>query len=524
MTAYFGSSKIKDIYWGSTPIGKVYKGSVLVYQKTKAVAQNIFIAILLSWNKDTPKNNFAYSYDGITWTESTLPIANDCGNTCSRIAYGNGKFVAIGLTQSAVSTDGKTWSVGGTLPSTNWNECLAYGNGKYIQTNSTSKKVASSENGATWEQNSTTFGTAPIGITYGKGLFVLSNFAYSEDGGSTWTENSTMSGKNGGVIKYFNGKFINCSVYGSNMIMYTSTDGKTWTSQTFTGIEGFTDLTYNNGKYYLLTRWDKMYISTDLSTWTEKTAPYAYTIAYGAGKLVITGAEQGKTYYSTDDGTTWTEGYAFSQNTEDDIWVVDYFETSTPDASLAGGATLADVLSATGTCTTRGSGTSLQYNWTIPYNQFECYMYGEKYSIPAGNIKFNLSVSSLCKNWVNTVRYFPIRIYADKGTVPTALTTTRTLTIDGHLLPSLKIVSATEPSLDDLQCDKRCSVFWYDTKNKIMYCTTISNGVYSWNKDKACVYLGDIKCTFGSTLGDMTYEFGPANNAENWNKNIEGEE
>ena len=289
MTVYFGNSKIKDIYWGSTPISKVYKGSVLVYQRTKTTTPSIFIAILLSWDKDTLKNNFAYSYDGITWTESTLPIANDCGNTCSRIAYGNNKFVAIGLTQSATSTDGKTWSVGGTLPSANWNEGLAYGNGKYIQTNSTSKKVASSEDG------------------------------------TTWTENSTMSGKNGGVIKYFNGKFINCSVYDSNMIMYTSTDGKTWASQTFTGIEGFTDLTYNNGKYYLLTRWNKIYISEDLSTWTEKTAPYAYTIAYGAGKLVITGAEEGKTYYSTDDGDIWVEGYAFSQNTEDDIWVVDYF-------------------------------------------------------------------------------------------------------------------------------------------------------------------------------------------------------
>ena len=111
--------------------------------------------------------------------------------------------MAVGLTQSATSTNGKTWSVGGTLPSANWNEGLAYGNGKYIQTNSTSKKVASSENGATWEQNSTAFGTAAIGITYGNGLFVLSNFAYSEDG-MTWTENSTMSGKNGGVIKYFN--------------------------------------------------------------------------------------------------------------------------------------------------------------------------------------------------------------------------------------------------------------------------------------------------------------------------------
>ena len=83
-----------------------------------------------------------------------------------------------------------------------------------------------------------------------------------------------------------------------------------------------------------------MYISTDLLTWTEKAAPYAYTIAYGAGKLVITGAEQGKTYYSTNDGDTWTEGYAFSQNTEDDIWVVDYFVASIPDASFAGGGNL----------------------------------------------------------------------------------------------------------------------------------------------------------------------------------------
>lgn len=520
MTAYFGSKKIKDIYKGSIPISKVYKGSVLVYQKTKAAAQNIFIAILLSWNKDTPKNNFAYSYDGITWTESTLPIANDCGNTCSRIAYGNGKFVVVGLTQSAVSTDGKTWSVGGTLPSANWNECLAYGNGKYIQTNSTSKKIASSENGTTWEQNSTTFSTAPIGITYGNGLFVLSNFAYSEDGGVTWTENSTMSGKNGGVIKYFNGKFINCSVYGSNMIMYTSTDGKTWTSKTFTGIEGFTDLTYHNGKYYLLTRWDKMYISTDLSTWTEKTAPYAYTIAYGAGKLVITGAEQGKTYYSTNDGDTWTEGYAFSQNTEDDIWVVDYFVAQIPDASFAGGITLADVLSATATYTAPGSSTRRNHIYTISNKSFEYYICGEKHSFPAGNIAISIPESSQANKWVNSVRYFPVYIQRAVGSTKDVLVTSKTLTAVGNSLPSLKIISGTEPSLDGLEPEKRGSVFWYNTKDKVMYKATVSNGVYSWNKAYYEAYLGDIKCTFGSTLGNMTYEFGPANNAENWNQNI----
>ena len=87
-------------------------------------------------------------------------------------------------------------------------------------------------------------------------------------------------------------------------------------------------------------------------------------------------------------------------------------------------------------------------------------------------------------------------------------------------MPSLKIISGTEPSLDGLEPEKRGSVFWSNTKDKVMYKATVSNGVYSWNKAYYEAYLGDIKCTFGSTLGNMTYEFGLANNAENWNQNI----
>ena len=50
---------------------------------------------------------WAYSFDGINWTEGTLPLTVNS----SSIAYGDGKFVAVAQSTnaSAYSTDGKTW-------------------------------------------------------------------------------------------------------------------------------------------------------------------------------------------------------------------------------------------------------------------------------------------------------------------------------------------------------------------------------------------------------------------------------
>jgi hypothetical protein len=71
----------------------------------------------------------AYSTDGINWTTTTLPSGNWYG-----IAYGAGKFVAVGFTGvGAYSTDGINWTTTTALPSSaGYWESVVYGNGRFV--------------------------------------------------------------------------------------------------------------------------------------------------------------------------------------------------------------------------------------------------------------------------------------------------------------------------------------------------------------------------------------------------------
>lgn len=80
-----------------------------------------FVAV----GNDYGKSLVAYSTDGITWTKSSLDFEG------SSITYGDNKFVIIGATKSAYSTDGITWTET-ILPDTETWRCVAYGNNKYV--------------------------------------------------------------------------------------------------------------------------------------------------------------------------------------------------------------------------------------------------------------------------------------------------------------------------------------------------------------------------------------------------------
>lgn len=79
-----------------------------------------FVAV----GNDYGKSLVAYSTDGITWAKSSLDFEG------SSITYGDNKFVIIGA-KSAYSTDGITWT-DTILPDTETWENVAYGNNKYV--------------------------------------------------------------------------------------------------------------------------------------------------------------------------------------------------------------------------------------------------------------------------------------------------------------------------------------------------------------------------------------------------------
>ena len=182
------------------------------------------------------------SSDGLTWIDRSSAITALSSGNYSAVAYGAGKFVAIssGDNKTSYSSNGVTWTAGGTLPSsTTWTH-LAYGNGRFVALTSSGTSVAySTDNGESWT-------AAPAGIgqnvawgalAYGQGLFMatgtggIANAATSPDG-INWTArtlsgsgswNKLAFGKQAGTVKRgaflaMDGSSLNYAVTGAQAL------------------------------------------------------------------------------------------------------------------------------------------------------------------------------------------------------------------------------------------------------------------------------------------------------------------
>lgn len=253
--------------------------------------------------------------DGITW--SNAGITGDFNGIGEGVAYGNGKWVAVGsnFPQDSntikVSTDGLTWTnATGTLFTSSGNS-VAYNGSLWIAVGSGGNTILKSTNGTSW---------SPVSSgqfsSYGKKVFW---------DGSRW-------------IALGNGP--------SSILI--STDGNTWSS---TGVTGqFSNygwgIDYNGSKYiaagWNTTNTNPILSSTDCLTWTPVTLP---ATPFNIGSSVLWDGTHwfatstiGGTYriVSSTDGVTWTEVDIFSDTVyynivSNKVWV-GAFPTSTNDA------------------------------------------------------------------------------------------------------------------------------------------------------------------------------------------------
>jgi hypothetical protein len=270
--------------------------------------------------------------NGLTWT--AVEDTKFGTTSISGIAYGGGKFVAVGGRGAAYSTDGVTWTaVEDTTFVAHAISGIAYGGGKFVAVGHTSYifynglwhdgfwgKAAYSTDGETWwTVGSDTISNHDIdGIAYGGGKFVAwSNYgraAYSTDG-VTWTVVAYTTFDSGGYINglaFGGGKFVAVGYTRdtypySNTIWgkaaYSADGGVTWTAVSDTKFDTNTidGIAYGGGKFVAVGSSGKAAYSTDGVTWTASDAVFEYGsidgIAYGGGKFVAVGYD-GKVAYS----------------------------------------------------------------------------------------------------------------------------------------------------------------------------------------------------------------------------------
>ena len=245
-----------------------------------------FVAV--AWSTNT----FAYSTDGINWTEGTI---SDTSKSWESICYGKDKFVTVGYGNTfAYSMDGNNWTEG-SISSTkrDWYS-VCYGNGKFVAVAYNSNYFAYSTDGITWTESTISSTSRKwTSVCYGKDKFVAvaqgstKYFAYSTDG-INWTEITiNVTAINWYSVCYGNGKFVAVD-YSSNKFAY-STDGINWTEGTIGDTSrSWKSVCYGNGKFVAVAANSNYFAySTDGMNWTEdsSTSIKWRSICYGGASI-----------------------------------------------------------------------------------------------------------------------------------------------------------------------------------------------------------------------------------------------
>ena len=143
------------------------------------------------------------STSGNIWTSRTIPTLST--GTYSSVTYGNGTFVAIstGSLETAISSNGNSWATGGNLPSSAAWSSIAYGNGRFVAIAGTSRKAAYSiDKGVTWTASASQLPSSQTWtrVSYGHGLFLAvasgTDVCATSPDGINWTARTMPSSSN----------------------------------------------------------------------------------------------------------------------------------------------------------------------------------------------------------------------------------------------------------------------------------------------------------------------------------------
>lgn len=293
----------------------------------RASALLIFIGIL------PPPNLRADALDQWTTNQFTgFARSSDYGYQVQGVAYGNGRFVAVGRYAGSdfgfieSSEDGVTWTkqrdgdFGGSTVLVL--EDVTFGNGMFVAVGwdfyNSSGNLYSSTNGIDWQSRTNATVSNFYGVTYGGGRFVAvgdgwvpgtfiftnANIYTSEDG-MNWTVRNSGSPANDVHtiydVAYGPGRFV---AVGEGGFVYTSTFGNTWT-RSHPG--GGSTVSYANGLFIIPFGPGTNLVSSDGLSWTtltNNTASWFGRVIYGNGLFLALSS----TYlFTSTDGTNWVQ-------------------------------------------------------------------------------------------------------------------------------------------------------------------------------------------------------------------------
>lgn len=269
---------------------------------------------------------FAYSTDGESWQYGTLPFY------ANGIAYGNGMFCAYGYSSNAVcySTDGINWSTADTNYNSNYFS-IYYLNDRFVI--SAGYAILSSTDCVTWSKFELGESCTLYGGAYGNGVYIMSGYGdtFISTNGTSWTKTTALSTtENYGSIFFVGGKFIaiahGTTSYGaSNKVAY-STNGTSWTYGTLPISAKWVEGSYCNGTF-MIAGYQSLAYSNDGVNWTTGSLPEGWNtietmgsgneflLFEGSGNEVAT-AKQNPYDLVFKPDTNWVQIYDSGETTE----------------------------------------------------------------------------------------------------------------------------------------------------------------------------------------------------------------
>jgi hypothetical protein len=208
-------------------------------------------------------NRIWTSSNAANWTSHVLPVPNTAD-----LAYGNGKFIAVGggyyyvngyYTNGpniGLSVDGENWNSVYAGSTADWFQHAAAGNGVFVAANYYS--LLFSTNGTHWANAHTNIYDYYYGLAYGNGVFVVvgltyspavERFALTSTDGSTWVKHALSINDYPNDVKFVNGFFV---VLGGKGLLATSPDGVNWVRRNSSSEAYLTSAVYGQRTYLAL--------------------------------------------------------------------------------------------------------------------------------------------------------------------------------------------------------------------------------------------------------------------------------
>ncbi|MDH5785412.1 MAG: hypothetical protein OEZ16_07360, partial [Chromatiales bacterium] len=242
------------------------------------------------------------STDGVNWNWLSRPCSTwTTGENWMDLAYGNGKYVAVGQEGCIMNSvdDGATWSEITPPVSDQLNDVIW--DGAQFVAVGVAGTILTSPDGTGWTQRTSPSSETLITAVYdGNGLYVAvgnNGTVLNSANGIDWTQPPAPTGNHIRALTFGNGKFVAGAAVG---VLLTSSDGVNWdTPYLYSITNALTATCYDGTTYAAFSDIGDYFTSTDAVNWSKQpnlpisltldcvTNSLGDTIAVGSGGMLL---------------------------------------------------------------------------------------------------------------------------------------------------------------------------------------------------------------------------------------------